>query len=256
MQAVRGTRTEPADSAMPVAGESAHRCSFHPSKRFVMTTRFALTIVLTIVAGLWLDSIGPDWIQVLVSGWTWALLATLCWQVDPARRTLWLICLAWATFGEIVLSLVWGLYDYRLGNLPLFVPPGHVLLFALGMWLTERLPDTLTSVVPALAGGLVLAFALLQSDTLSLPLFAFFLLCVRFGPSPKLYSTMFVLALMMELYGTALGNWTWNILVPGLPLTAANPPLAAGAFYCMLDWLAGSGARRRLAEAESVPAPR
>jgi hypothetical protein len=153
MQAVRGTRTEPADSAMPVAGESAHRCSFHPSKRFVMTTRFALTIVLTIVAGLWLDSIGPDWIQVLVSGWTWALLATLCWQVDPARRTLWLICLAWATFGEIVLSLVWGLYDYRLGNLPPFVPPGHVLLFALGMWLTERLPDTLTSVVPALAGG-------------------------------------------------------------------------------------------------------
>lgn len=221
-----------------------------------MTTRFALTIVLTIVAGLWLDSIGPDWIRMVVSGWTWALLAALCWQVDPARRSLWLSCLAWATFGEIILSLVWGLYDYRLGNLPLFVPPGHVLLFALGMWLTERLPDALTSTVPALGGGLVLAFALLQADTLSLPLFAFFLLCIRFGPSPKLYSTMFVLALLMELYGTALGSWTWHILIPGLPLTAANPPLAAGAFYCLLDWLAGSSARRRLGETESVPAPR
>ena len=29
-----------------------------------------------------------------------------------------------ATLGEIVGSLVWGLYGYRLENLPAFVPPG------------------------------------------------------------------------------------------------------------------------------------
>ena len=48
---------------------------------------------------------------------------------------------------------------------------------------------------------------------------------------------MFVLALMMELYGTALGNWVWAAEAPGLGLTAANPPFSAGAFYCLLDLL-------------------
>jgi len=209
-----------------------------------MTAAFAVTIVLTIVIGLWLDARAWPWAQPAVAAWTWMLFALLCWRAEPGRRAVWLVCLAWATFGEIVLSLLWGLYDYRLGNLPLFVPPGHVLLFALGMWITDRLPDALPSAVPPLAAGLVIAFAWLQGDTISLPLFAFFLLCVRCGPAPKLYGTMFVLALLMELYGTALGNWTWGILVPGLPLTAANPPLAAGAFYCVLDWLAGLHGRR------------
>ena len=48
---------------------------------------------------------------------------------------------------------------------------------------------------------------------------------------------MFVLALAMEIYGTWLGNWTWARDVPWLGLTAVNPPLAAGAFYCVLDLL-------------------
>ena len=48
---------------------------------------------------------------------------------------------------------------------------------------------------------------------------------------------MFVLSLAMELYGTWIGNWTWSASVPWLGLTADNPPLAAGAFYCVLDLL-------------------
>lgn len=209
-----------------------------------MTSPFALATVLTIVAGLWLDSHAGAWAQPAVAAWTWALLAAMCWRAAPAQRALWLACLAWATFGEIVLSLAWGLYDYRLGNLPLFVPPGHVLLFALGMWLAARVSAAWMSALPALAGGLVLSYALLGGDTLSLPLLALFLLSARFGPAPALYSVMFVLALLMELYGTALGNWAWRADVPGLPLSAANPPLAAGAFYCVLDWLAGISVRR------------
>jgi hypothetical protein len=210
-----------------------------------MTCQFALAIVLTIIAGLWLDAQPFIWAQPVVSAWTWALFGLLCWRADHSHRRLWLVCLAWATAGEIVLTLIWKLYEYRLGNLPLFVPPGHVLLFALGMWLTEKLPAALPEAVPALGAGLVISFAWLAGDTISLMLFVFFLLCMRFGPAPRLYGTMFVLALLMELYGTALGNWTWALLVPGLPLTAANPPLAAGAFYCMLDSLSGLAMRHR-----------
>jgi hypothetical protein len=48
---------------------------------------------------------------------------------------------------------------------------------------------------------------------------------------------MFVLSLAMEIYGTLLGNWGWGANVPWLGLTTINPPLAAGAFYCVLDQL-------------------
>jgi hypothetical protein len=48
---------------------------------------------------------------------------------------------------------------------------------------------------------------------------------------------MFVLALAMEIYGTALGNWTWRPLVPWLEMATINPPLTAGVFYCVLDML-------------------
>jgi len=48
---------------------------------------------------------------------------------------------------------------------------------------------------------------------------------------------MFVLSLAMEVYGTRLGNWTWALEAPRLGFTTINPPLAAGAFYCMLDML-------------------
>lgn len=208
-----------------------------------MTTPFALATVLTIVAGLWLDATGASWAQPAVSLWTWALLAVLTWRADAAHRAQWATCLCWAASGEIVLSLLWGLYDYRLGNLPLFVPPGHVLLYALGVWLADRLPAAALDAIPPLLCGLVPAWALGAGDTASLPLLALYLLALRFGPLPRLYSTMFVLALAMELYGTALGNWGWRPEVPGLPLLATNPPLAAGAFYCVLDWLTGLNRR-------------
>ena len=47
----------------------------------------------------------------------------------------------------------------------------------------------------------------------------------------------------MELYGTWIGNWTWSGEVPWLGLRADNPPLAAGAFYCVLDLLVVSAMR-------------
>ena len=48
------------------------------------------------------------------------------------------LCTLIAGFGEIILSLVWGLYDYQFSNLPLFVPPGHALLMTLGL-ITSRI---------------------------------------------------------------------------------------------------------------------
>ena len=38
-----------------------------------------------------------------------------------------------ATVGEVTGSLVWGVYRYRLHNLPLFIPPAHGLVYLSGL---------------------------------------------------------------------------------------------------------------------------
>jgi hypothetical protein len=194
-------------------------------------------IVATIAVGLLVDQwwAGPG--QLAVNAVAWLVFVTLWVRSDAPQRPALLACLLFATAGEVFLSLVWGLYDYRLGNIPLFVPPGHVLLFFLGMQIAARLPRHSEWWIAALAFPVILLFAWNGRDTLGPLLYLLFVACLYLSPSRRLYATMFLLALAMEIYGTWLGNWTWSRQVPWLGLAADNPPLAAGAFYCVLDLL-------------------
>ena len=196
-----------------------------------------LLIIATIVGGLLLDQHGSRHGQLAVSAITWLLFAVLWMRTRPGGRPALVACLAFATAGEAFLSLAWGLYEYRLGNIPLFVPPGHVLLFFLGMQISARLPERSEWGIAILAAPLVAVFAWNGRDTLGPLLYVLFIACMWVSPARRLYATMFVLSLAMELYGTWVGNWVWSSQVPWLGLTAANPPLAAGAFYCVLDLL-------------------
>lgn len=205
-------------------------------------------VVFTILVGLVVDRHGGAWGQPLVSLWVWLLFGLLMVQAADLRLRL-MACLLIATAGEVLLSLVWGLYDYRLGNLPLFVPPGHVLLYWLGLQWAGRLPGRVMALTPWLALMAVSALAVAGIDWMGPALVAVFLVCVWWGPSPRLYITMFLLSLGMELWGTWLGNWSWRAALPWLGWPVANPPLAAGAFYCVLDLLSESVRRRKACHA-------
>ena len=200
----------------------------------------ALMIAFTIVAGLAVDREFGWAGQVLVSVLVWIELSLLCFYL-PRRLAERLVACVWISgCGEIIASLVWGLYDYQFGNVPLFVPPGHALLYLGGLIVAERLPRGFGAAVPklvlAIAAPIVAWLAWTGADSFSLPLFLLFAAFVLFGPEKRLYATMFMVALAMELYGTAVGNWAWRARVPGTDFHTLNPPLAAGAFYCLLDW--------------------
>jgi len=213
----------------------------------------AALICAVIVIGLAFDQFVPFWGQTLTSAGVWALL--LCWiqRAQPEQRVTLIACVTYATLGECFLSLVWGLYDYRLGNIPAFVPPGHALLFMLGAIITARVRNWIVWFVPLAAAPFVIYLAVIGADTFSLVMFAALLACMAASRARKLYAVMFVLALAMEIYGTALGNWTWRAEVPWLGLSTVNPPLTAGVFYCVLDLLVVSSVaawrRRRMAPA-------
>jgi len=194
-------------------------------------------LVLTVVLGLPVDRFGGIAGQLVVSAWTWALFLVLLARINQQLRVPLMLCLVIATFGEGVLSLLWGLYVYWLHNIPPFVPPGHVLLFALGLTFAPRLPQWAVLLVCSFAAGYGATAWLTSSDTISAALAIIFLSFMVLGSNRRLYATMFLISLLMELYGTWIGNWAWVPHVPGLPLKSANPPLCVGGLYCALDLL-------------------
>lgn len=201
--------------------------------------RRAAIIVATIAIGLVVDRLAGFPGQVAVSLAVWALTLWLVLRVGPALGRRLVACIWISALGEMVASLAWGLYDYQFGNIPPFVPPGHALLYLLGLIIAARVGERAAWLVLAGAAVPVAVLALSGHDLLSLPLYALFAAFVVFGRQRRLYATMFVIALVLELCGTALGNWSWRPVVPGTGLPTLNPPIAAGVFYCALDWLVG-----------------
>lgn len=206
------------------------------------TTRawMAFHIVAVIAIGLWLD-IHLGWTgQHIATVWALAVWGWLYWLGRRTERQVLLLATLLSGIGELFLSLVWGLYDYQFHNVPLFVPPGHALLMTLGILSAAALVRHSTAVVATvttLAAAWAVHVWFADSDRFGVVLFGLYAACLWFGLARTLYACMFVLALIMELYGTALGNWVWALSAPWFQLSSANPPFSAGAFYCVLDLL-------------------
>ena len=79
--------------------------------------------------GLWADGGVSLTGQLLLGALTAILFAALLTLQAAAVRIQALLVVAVATAAEVVGSLLWGVYAYRLDNLPVFVPPGHGLVY-------------------------------------------------------------------------------------------------------------------------------
>jgi hypothetical protein len=154
-----------------------------------------------------------------------------------------LVVVAFATLVEYTFAGVLGVYTYRLGNVPWFVPPGHGLIYlgavafgrsaaasAARRWLV---PTTL-AVAAAYAGwGLLLSP---RTDVLGAFWFCCLALFLIRGRTPPVFVGAFVLVSFLELVGTASGAWTWSPRDPILGWVAiGNPPSGAAGGYGFFD---------------------
>ena len=197
-----------------------------------------LAAIAILALGLWADIHVDLPGQLGIGAVVWGLFLALIAPLPAPERRLYLACVAIATAGELFLSLVWGLYTYRLGNVPMFVPPGHALMLMLGFSLTQRMPEKAARAILGAAAIYTLCAAAAGLDTLAVPLFLMLAVSVLSLPAQaRLFASSFVLTLTLELYGTTLGNWAWDREVPWVGLVTTNPPAIAGAFYCTLHAL-------------------
>jgi hypothetical protein len=186
------------------------------------------------------------WQQWGLGALTFVVLALAALKVPKGQRVQIWTCVAVATCYEVFGSLIWGVYRYRLHNVPLFVPPGHGLVYLFGM-LGMRAPVVLRHgrrfgyVILAIAGGWSLggltALPLIThrfdvQGALCLPVFAYFVLR---SPRWALFSWIFIATSALEIVGTSLGNWYWVPVAPWTYIPSGNPPSAIVGGYCVID---------------------
>jgi hypothetical protein len=181
--------------------------------------------------------------QLALGALTWLVLFAALARVTVERRAQALGVVAFATLGEVTGSLVWGVYHYRLHNLPLFVPPAHGLVYLTGLSLAAMLARHTRALIAAAAvaaatWGLLGLTVLPRRDVagaIGVPLLLVFLWR---GRNRAIYAAVFLVVASLELYGTAIGTWRWARTLPGLGIPDGNPPSGVASGYVWFDVMA------------------
>jgi hypothetical protein len=206
---------------------------------------FCLAMAAYFAVVLWLDRYVDERQQLVLGLATWCVLVLACRGLPAERVAQVALVVLVATCTEVVGSIVWGVYEYRLGNLPAFVPPGHGLVYLTGLTLSEcsfvrRRPRLF--VLSVLAGCFVWTLAGLtvmpRLDVAGALGAATFAACLLWGRAPTIYAGVFVAVAALEWYGTAVGTWRWAEVIPGLGIPDGNPPSGVASGYVLFDVIA------------------
>jgi hypothetical protein len=181
--------------------------------------------------------------QVALAVAAFAVLFAACRSLTPERRAQVAVVVCVATCFEVLGSIVWGVYRYRLGNLPPFVPPAHGLVYLTGLQvsrleLVRRHERAFMRLILALGLGwaaIGLSGVLGRVDAIGAFGVLVFSAYLCLGPAPSVYGGVFLAVAGLELYGTAIGTWRWAAVVPGLGLPDGNPPAGAASGYVLFD---------------------
>src|SRR5438309_2158958 len=184
------------------------------------------------------------WEQAGLGAVTALVLLACTRTLGPHERWQVWLCVVVATGFEVFGSLIWGVYRYRLHNIPLYVPPGHGLVYFFGITAAatpvfQRYGRRAALVVLALCaawavGGLtvlpVWTHRLDVQGALCLPVFAWFLLR---SPRYALFAAIFIATTDLEIVGTLARDWYWLPVAPIDRLPSGNPPSAIAGGYCI-----------------------
>jgi len=181
--------------------------------------------------------------QLVLGAITWIALILAGRSLTLERRAQVAVVICAATVAEVTGSIVWGVYRYRLHNLPTFIPPAHGLVFIAGLSLANALRrHARVLVVAAVCGatlwgilGLTVLSRMDAAGALGVPLLLVFLWRSR---ARATYAAVFLVVGALELYGTAIGTWRWAPTLPGIGIPDGNPPSGVASGYVWFDVMA------------------
>lgn len=192
--------------------------------------------------GLYLDSIliSQQWLTDIL------VFISFLWiysQVSSQIKQLMFYGLIVALGGELLFSLVFGMYTYRLENLPIYVPFGHAIIYACVYYFVKE-PIILKHkkvIIKFLYIVIIIystAWLIVADDIFGFICLLVILWIFKHRPQTKLFFlVMFFAIVYLELIGTHYQCWHWPELwfnkISLVP--SSNPPSAISVFYFGFD---------------------
>lgn len=145
--------------------------------------------------------------------------------------------------GEHLFSIGLGMYTYRLGNVPLYIPFGHAVVLVAVMYFCKKAvvkeyKVQLEKVFTIFIVMYSLLFLVFAGDIFGFVMSLLVLYLLRNKPRERLfYLSMYIAVAFLEIIGTTYGCWFWPETAWGkIPfLKSANPPSGISLFYFLLD---------------------
>lgn len=164
-----------------------------------------------------------------------------CSAADARLRKLLLVMVPLSYVGELIFCETLGWYRYRLGDIPLYVPFGHAIVYGSGYVLAHyravvRRDGLVRRICTAGFALLFAGVALALGDGFSASSGLLFFWLMRRKKWVNLYYLIALCVIYIELLGTGLRCWTWTPLIHGV-IPTANPPVGVVFFYAGGDAL-------------------
>ncbi len=170
------------------------------------------------------------------------VICVYCWMFWVAKKKLhWLMLIMTISgvIAEITGSYIFVLYEYRLHNIPLYIPLGHAVMYACVyhlannplIWRFHKVVERYLEKFAFLTAVLSLFVLNDQAGFLCYFLFLFIL----YTRQKKLfYLLMFAWVYVTELFGTVFSTWAWYGVLnnhPNFPHIGYTPSSAAGLYF-------------------------
>lgn len=200
-----------------------------------------------LVTGLYLDSfyfvkITPN-AQWYANAAMFVVTIIVFTQVTKRCKEQMITAILIAIIGEYLFSIVMGMYTYRLGNVPHYVPPGHALVYISVLYFSKasaiiKHRITLEKAFAIFIFIYALLFLIFRNDVFGFVMTIATLLILKNKPRERLfYLTMYITVAFLEIVGTNYLCWKWPSTAWGIFdfLPSHNPPSGISFFYFLLD---------------------
>jgi|HubBroStandDraft_6_1064221.scaffolds.fasta_scaffold533502_1 hypothetical protein len=179
---------------------------------------------------------------IMVLMYTWFLFVA-------QGRLYWIILLMTisSVFAEGIGSLLLTLYQYRLKNIPMYIPLGHAIIYATVYHLCKqpliwKYHKAIEKTLGKVAFIIVFMSLIVLKDVGGFMTYIIFLLILPQRKKPLFYLSMFLMVYYIELCGTVYSTWAWYVVVgnhPAYPPIGYTPSGMAG-LYILIDLASNS----------------
>ena len=210
-------------------------------------TKTLLILFLFILGGLYFDSY--HFVAENTNGQIYANIAMIAVfiylfaRATDRSKELMIYALLIGIAGECLFSLGFEMYTYRLGNVPIYVPPGHAIIYIVAIYFCRETvvkfyQKQLEIIFLLFISAYSLVFLLFFNDIFGFLLTLLIIYFLRNKPRERLFFyVMYIIVVVLELIGTSYKCWVWpNTAFGIIPfLKSANPPSGISFFYFGLD---------------------